>query len=180
MLIKPPRVSELNVNIPRSLLPWVIHQEALTEKLKQSAGDAQLTILNQNWMTSGWWDNHVLGLDRQVILQREILMSAGEHACWYARTIIPQSTYHIHKPIFNRLNHESLGDIIFSEPRIKRYSMINYAITPQCIEYHWLKPVFCDEDCRLWTRLAIFTIDNDSPFFLIEILLPDLYRYCHE
>jgi chorismate lyase len=180
MLIQQPRVSDLTANVPRSLLPWVIHRDAMTLKLKQAAGDARLTILTQGWIISGWWDQYVLGLDRQVILQREILMSAWQHNCWYARTIIPELTYQANTAIFNRLGRESLGDIIFSDKRIKRYSMINYAVDTHSIEYHWLKSIVPEESGSLWARLAIFTIDEDYPFFLIEILLPDLCRYCNE
>jgi len=78
-------------------------------KLRQAAGDAKLTIIKQNWGKASWWDKFVLGVDVQSTLQREILMSAWQEPCWYARTIIPEQTHHAHSLFFNRLEHESLA-----------------------------------------------------------------------
>lgn len=156
---------------PLLLLPWLKHETSLTNKLRQMAGEAHLVVLKEGVRHVDWWATHVLGLEPQTVFQREIMMFSGQIACWYARTIIPHHTWCAHETMFKRLERETLGDIIFSEPAIKRYSLVNYAIDSQSIEYYWFKHANFDSQ---WLRLSVFTIDNNAPFFLVEIFLPGL------
>jgi chorismate--pyruvate lyase len=104
-------------------------------------------------------------------------MWAKEDPCWYARTIIPNTSYQENDVFFNRLQKESLGALIFNESRIKRVHMMHYPVNTQSIEYHWVtKCVPCSVK-TLWTRFSIFILNDEFPFYLIEILLPALERY---
>jgi chorismate lyase len=111
-----------------------------------------------------------------VVMQRNIMMVAWQIPCWYARTIIPDSTYQAYRLLFERLKHESLGDLIYNEPKIKRNSMVNYVIDSHCLEYHWLPDSLQDKNGQFWVRLSVFTIADNSPFYLVEILLPGLMK----
>ncbi|ARG97425.1 chorismate--pyruvate lyase family protein [Legionella micdadei] len=164
-------------NPPDNLLPWLTHQASLTDKLQALSGDAELVVLKQYWTAPNWWDKHTLGISEKPILHREILMSSHQIPCWYARTIVPEHTYQASHRFFNRLTQESLGVIIFNEPRIKRVQLVNYQITSQCIEYHWLNPfLVLKKEEQFWARLSIFNTDVMFNFYLIEILLPGLMR----
>jgi len=158
------------------ILPWLECTTALTQKLKDASGEARLEILNQNWQAANWWDKYVVNITSDTIFQREILMSSRNHPCWYARTIIPEITYHANTGIFKRLSTESLGDIIFSEQQITRTSLQHYCINAKTIEYYWLQPDWRDNEEILYLRLSHFTINNLLPFYLVEILLPGLLR----
>lgn len=163
--------------LPAPLLYWLTYEHSLTEKLKERAGDASLQVLSQRWDAPNWWDRFALNLECESVLHREIKMSAWDVPCWYARTIIPNTTYYIGRDIFKRLETESLGELIFNQPRIKRFSMLHYPINAQSIEYHWLSPEIRGDASALWLRLSVLTVDNDHPFYLIETLLPGLLRY---
>lgn len=170
MLIEP-LIPTANHPPPLPLLPWLRHDTSLTNKLRQITGDAQLVVLKEGFRQVDWWATHVLGLEPQTVFQRDIMMFSGQIACWHARTIIPHHTWLAHDTMFKRLERETLGDIIFSEPAIKRYCLVNYAIDSQSIEYYWLKHADFESQ---WLRLSVFTINNNTPFFLIEIFLPGL------
>ena len=176
MLIKPntdilfPTPSEL----PPILLPWLTYEKSLTERLQSIAGEARMDILQEEWVASNWWDKYVLGIDNEPAFHRDILMWVKQDPCWYARTIIPQSTYQANQTLFNRLKNESLGAIIFNHTEIKRTSMKHYSINAQGIEYHWLKPFLSLSADELWVRLSIFTIKEKHSFCLTELLLPAL------
>jgi len=161
---------------PSFLVPWIACQASLTEKLKAVAGQANIEVLAQHWQLADWWDQQVLHLERQVVFRREIIMRSEETSCWYARTIIPETTYEANTPLFNRLKTESLGVLIFNEDAIKRVQLIYYPITNKSIEYYWLKSARKTEVNILWLRLSTLMLDV-YPFFLIEILLPGLERY---
>ena len=179
MLIKPEAELFLSIKcqLPLSLLPWVTYQYSLTDRLQERAGNTCLQVLAQRWVAPDWWDKYVLRIEDETVLHREILMWAGQEACWYARTIIPKATYQANTLLFSRLQTESLGTLIFNEPQIKRVYLMHYSISQQSIEYHWLNQLLHGSSKTLWVRLSAFTVNDDSPFFLIETLLPALERY---
>lgn len=167
----------INSSPPTYLLPWLTYRESLTERLQEKALDIHLQLLKQQWGIANWWDRQVLHIKENRVLHREIIMWAQQEACWYARTIIPERTYLTDEKFFKRLKNESLGTLIFNEEKINRRSLLHYPINQCSIEYHWLdKACLQRKNEILWVRKSIFTI-NDSPFFLIEILLPPLERY---
>ena len=164
------------LTIPPALLSWATYQSSLTQGLKAVAGDAQLDILGQTWDPPNIFDQQVLGLHHHSVFHRDISMSAWGEVCWFARTIIPDRTYEMHKVVFDRLKTESLGDLIFNDNRITRASLQHYSIDNQCVEYQWFALFITCQNELLWARRSQFMVDT-SPFFLIEILLPPLMRY---
>lgn len=163
--------------VPASLLPWLAYKQSLTKRLQEKAGNTHLEILEQCWQAPDWWDKQVLQINEEAVFHRKILMSSSGEPCWYARTVIPQSTYNAEKKIFNRLKKESLGTLVFKEAKISRSSLIYYPINTQSIEYHWpSENVLCQAE-TLWARLSIFVIDKNLPFCLIEIMLPGIMRF---
>lgn len=166
----------MTLTIPSALLSWVTYQSSLTKRLLAITGDARLDVLGQRWESADAFDQSILNLDNQPVLHREILMWAWDEPCWYARTIIPYETYYKDELLFDRLKSESLGDLIFSEMRIKRVYLAHYPIDRQSIEYQWLNPLMHADAKILWVRKSQFMLDS-VPFFLIEILLPSLMRH---
>lgn len=179
MLINPAVTALLPIpcEAPPSLLPWLTYEASLTDRLQAKAGNTRLDVLGQHWESPDLWDKQVLHIKDKAVLHREIVMWASDEPCWYARTIIPQTTHDAGKAIFDRLKNESLGALIFNEDRIKRASLIHYPIDAQSIEYHWLNETMHRKAKIVWVRMSTFTIDNVFPFCLIEIMLPGIMRY---
>lgn len=159
---------------PLQLHPWLIHEQSLTQKLKSISGDARLEILDQRWETSDAWDSCKLKLNAIQVLHREIVMWAFDSPCWYARTILPDNTCKANKALFDRLNTEPLGQLIFNGTEIQRASLIHYPISSLSMEYQWLNPTLHQDASILWVRLSEFLIASNDSFFLVEILLPGL------
>ncbi|MCC5791045.1 MAG: chorismate lyase [Legionellaceae bacterium] len=158
---------------PRFLADWCDDKTFLTQKLKQHTGDARLELLSCDWMSPDWWERHFLGLSCDSVYRRQILMYSGHYPCWYARTVIPLETYSAAGDCFQRLDTESLGDIIFSDTRIQRVLSTGYAIDKYCIEYHWIAPEIAKKSDFLWLKLSEFRINGSFAFYLSEIFLPD-------
>ena len=179
MLIIPKEGAFLPVKciLPPELLPWINYQDSLTERLKDKAGHARLQVLGQSWGAPDSWDKQVLHYNHEAVFRREIIMWALDEPCWYARTIIPYTTYHAHRVLFNRLEQESIGTLIFSVAEIKRVDIIHYPVDKNSIEYYWLNPSMHHKAKVLWVRLSTFSVADGLPFFLIEMLLPALMRY---
>ena len=178
-MLLPDHLKSLNKE-PAELLPWLLNQSSMTEKLqRETTAPVTLAVLSQKWMPVGIWEKYVLGLSTGTIWQREITISAGNTPCWYGRTLISKDTYTTYEAIFSRLKKETLGDIIFSDARIARISLKHYQINSHCMEYYWLHPTMRDQNNNtdsFWLRLSEFRVESTSAFYLIEILLPGLLR----
>ncbi len=162
---------------PDNLIPWLLHDSSLTEKLKAASGDANLQVLGQTWCRPNWWDKFTFSLTVESVIHRDIIMYSQKTPCWFARTIIPKDSFEANRFFFDRLNNESLGFIVFNEPTITRILLYPYMINNSCLEYHWLPDKLSGEnqiDKQLWLRLSVFSLPNRSFFYLVEILLPGL------
>ena len=159
---------------PDYLLPWLTEQGFLTKKLQQLTGDAQLQVLAQTWTLSGWWDKYILNLDREMVLQRNILMSSHHKPCWYARTILPLKTFNADQELFGRLQYQLLGNILFESNVVTRNSFNYYAIDHNNLEYHWMDEKLHQNAKCLWARRSVFLVHDSYPLYLIEIFLPGM------
>jgi chorismate lyase len=159
--------------IPIGLDAWLNHDKSITDKLIQLTGEAELEVLSQQWISAKWWDIHVF-LIKEPIFQREIFMKSKERVYWYARTVIPQSCYRLESDFFKRLEHESIRNLIFNEPKVSLVQKVVYPINPQCIEFHWISNYLNNLHDILWVRLAEYSFTGSSSFYLIEILFPDV------
>ena len=166
----------VNQAAPEFLLPWLTHRDSLTQKLKNNTGCARLQVLKQQWEDIDWWDKNALIIQDDQVFRREIIMWANDEACWYARTTIPKQTYQAAPLLFDRLQTESLSELIFNEDRIKRNQLMYYAINEACVEYHWLPKNMLSNAPVLWGRLSTLMVNDTEPFYLVEILLPALLR----
>lgn len=162
---------------PEILQPWLVHQQFLTEKLHAITNDTCLNVLDQRWEAPDAWDLSILKLQATQVIHRQILMSAYDIPCWYARTIIPDTTWQANTGLFDRLKTESLGHLIFYGTEIRRASLTHYMISPSSIEYSWLNKSWHQGESALWVRLSEFVVNSQNSFFLVEVLLPGLLRY---
>ena len=175
--INPDKLLPVKCELSSILLPWITYEDSLTERLHQKAGDARLEVLGQQWEAPNWWDKQVLHIKTEPVFHREILMWSGKEACWYARTILPKETYRAEPSFFDRLQNESMGELIFNESRIKRAYLMHYPICKQSIEYSWLSQAMHGNATVLWVRASAFVLQGKFPFYLLETLLPALERY---
>ncbi|MFI4955449.1 MAG: chorismate--pyruvate lyase family protein [Gammaproteobacteria bacterium] len=161
------------VKEPKLLLPWINHQDSLTDKLKLINRDIELKLLVQHWINPTWWDKYILNQDEPVF-QREIIMKSRGVACWYARTVIPQKCHALEPQFFNRLQQESIRNLIFDNSDVHRVNMTCYPVNQQCIEFYWVKKYLPAVHGVLWVRCAEFSFKNQESFYLIDLLLPEL------
>ena len=159
---------------PDKLLSWLTYPECLTAKLQIESGHAKLQLLSQQWASPDVWDRCVLNLHIEPVLHREILMWSADYPCWYARTIVPKTTYDKNPILFNRLKHQSLGQLIFQDKCINRHDMMHFYITEQSMEYAWLHQAMHQNSIVLWGRYSALMLHTIWPLFLIEIFLPGL------
>jgi len=131
---------------PQQLLPWLTCTTNLTHKLHTRSNDTVLKVIQQIWCDANMWDQAVLGLQEELVLHRDIVTLALGEPCWFARTILPATTYQAHVPLFDRLKNEPLGNLIFQGDDIQRRSLRHYLITSETAEYAW---IILRQSCQL-------------------------------
>jgi chorismate--pyruvate lyase len=146
---------------------WLTHNDSLTDKLKTISSAVHLQVLQHAWQTT---------VSQEHILERKILMWAGQERCWFARTQIPEPTYRAEEALFSRLATQALGELIWHNPRIQRVQLQHYAITPNTADYALLDNSMHEQHTSLWARHSRLFVQNQYPFYLLEIFLPGLAR----
>ncbi|MFT4058254.1 MAG: chorismate lyase [Legionella sp.] len=167
-------IYSLKASCSKQFLEWVNYQDSLTDKLRKAKGDAHLELITQQWITTDLWSKSLLDVHDVSVFQREIIMKGYGVPYWYARSIIPQKCYDLEPEFFKRLEKESIRNLIFDEPRVRRINAINYPIDDQCVEFYWVKKYIDDIHGTLWVRIAEFLFQQQESFYLIEIMLPEL------
>ena len=155
----------MTANIQHGLRSWLVYPHRLTDRLAKEAGEASLHVLNQGFV-EGFW-------------QRDILIMAKGEPCWYARTLAPESTYYICQDFFEQLNTKSLGELIYNSNIVQRTSLVHYPIGHASAEFQWL-PENIQRTCdhALWLRWSNFRLRENNRFYLKEIFLGAMQRYC--
>lgn len=93
---------------------------------------------------------------------------------WYARSVIPQSCYALKPEFFNRLENESIRNLIFDESSVRRLPILCYPVDQLNLEFHWVKKYIGSEYSQMWVRFTELVFQEKSSFYLVEILLPEL------
>jgi chorismate-pyruvate lyase len=170
-------ISQPHVNV--SIKPsatfdsWLHYDKPITDKLKRITGEAQLQLLSQEWKRSTGWDAHIIHINERI-LQREIFMNSQSKVYWYARAVIPQTCYDIDPDFFDRLNRESIRNLIFDEPKVRRVNRLTYPVTNQNLEFYWVKKHLKSIEGICWARIAEFSFLEKGSFYLIEMFLPNI------
>lgn len=164
--------------MPASILsPWLQpNTHPQTDFLKELSGDATLKLIQQDFYQTNSWERLLLNIADPQTFRREIIMYSHEKPCWYARTIIPESCFHHDTAFFEQLYTKTLTTLVYNQPKVRRQVFLSYGINEKCQEYHWVKKLNLPLTSPLWVRLSTFIFQEKAPFYLLEILLPDLMR----
>ena len=166
--------------IPKtSLLPWLNHHDSLTDKLKTFTPTVKLNIIRHEWSFTDAWDQHELHLQpQQRVLHREITMQSDKTLCWYARTTIPEQTYQAKSHLFDQLETQPLGHLIWNNADIERTLLHYYPINQRSMEYAFLNARMHQHQELLWARRSLIMVHANNPLYLLEIFLPGLDNFC--
>lgn len=164
--------------IPLPIIDFLCCVDAITDKLKECSQKVRMEVLSHAQAPVNWWERYVLGMTHHAsLLRRDIVTFSQEHACWFARTMVPDTTYHANPVFFDRLHNEPLAHLIYNEPRISRERIYSYTVSPQMLEYHWPAPMWILQASSLPVRVSIFRLEETFEsyrFYLVEIFLPGL------
>ena len=162
--------------MPAKLTSWLTSTDSLTSRLKaHNSHDFSVELLGNCWIKP--LTDEAISLDLPVaehIYQREVRLMDGDAANVYARTVIPRATYMAMQHRFNSLGNKPLGELLFTDPLVKRGPIEIACLKPG----QWLyEMAVLDENYRpamLWGRRSPFYLSGKR-LLVNEIFLPTLW-----
>lgn len=161
--------------MPAELAPWLMDSGSLTRRLKMhNKNGFAVKVLGNHWIKPLADESLSLHLPiSQMAYQREVSLMDGEQANVYARTVIPLDTFCSMKQRFTALGTKPLGELLFTDPSVKRGPIEVACLKPK----QWLyEMALLEEDYRveaLWGRRSQFHIGGKI-LLVNEIFLPTL------
>jgi len=162
------------LNIPASAASWINEPGSITQRLRQQYGNSvRVQVLHQHWQRAFISESRLLNIPpAKYILNREVLLYAGDTPLVLARTIIPKSTLLSAQQNLSHLGNRPLGEVIFSYPKLKRLALEVAEIKQQ----HWTTTIQKQANIQqdLWGRRTVYSLHQHpllvSEFFLADIL----------
>ncbi|MBL1319460.1 MAG: chorismate lyase [Methylophaga sp.] len=163
--------------MPAKLASWLTSTDSLTRRLQaQNHHGFSVELLGSCWIKPLTDEAISLGLPvAEHVYQREVRLMDGDTANVYARTVIPRTTYMAMQHRFNSLGNKPLGELLFTDPLVKRGPIEIACLKPG----QWLyEMAVLDENYRpemLWGRRSAFYLSGKS-LLVNEIFLPTLWN----
>jgi chorismate--pyruvate lyase len=163
--------------MPAELVSWLTDSGSLTQRLQAyNKHDFSVQLLSTHWMKPLPDECLSLGIPlTEMAYQREVRLMDGGEANVYARTVIPLATFQAMKQRFNTLGNRPLGDLLFTDPSVKRGPIEITCLQPG----QWLyEMAVLQESCRpeqLWGRRSHFYLSGKK-LLVNEIFLPTLAK----
>ena len=165
------------LKIPEALSEWIQCTTSITDRAKKYAGHIEIELLNHEWTLKTFEETYPYVIKTEPLFLREIYMRCDDVPWWYARTLIPKTTYHLRQSRLDALGACPLGDLLYHDPLIVRTPFEYSALSPSTPEYKQALShlPLCSGIDLLWARRSIFWIEK-KPLFLMEVFLPTLLK----
>ena len=137
------------------ILSWLIEPGSITSRIK-SFSDFKLELLRDGPGEVDAADDDLIIANYKENNIREVLLYSDEEPLIYAKSIIPLETIRLGLGVLGNLKENPLGDILFSNPEIKKEYML-------FSKFESNKKIF-------YGRKGIYTVKS-FPFSVCEIFL---------
>ena len=161
--------------MPAKLASWLTDTGSLTRRLKQhNKHEFSVQLLGNSWLRPLLDESQLLHIPpTQIAYQREVRLMDGNHANVYARTIVPLATFQSMKHRFDSLKNKPLGELLFTDPTVKRGVIEVACLKPGQWLYEMALLEESDRPEALWARRSSFYLSGKI-LLVNEILLPTL------
>lgn len=159
--------------LPASLRWWLTDSGSLTRLLQQACEqDFSVNLLHTSWQRP--LPDEALLLRQhpaRCLFQREVHLLDGDQPQIYARTLVPVKTYQAMRARFKALGNQSLGEMLFTDPSLKRGPIQVACLTPGMAQYALATRDIEARPACLWARRSCFYL-NGKALLVSEVFLP--------
>ncbi len=160
--------------IPLGLRPWVLASGSMTKRLRR-AGQASfhVDVLKQQWELPTTSEARLIAIPNKMpSLVREVQLFCNNACFIFAHTVVPKTTMQGScRRLHALLNKRPIGDILFSDPNMRRSPLQLAKLTPEHIEYQWAVQNISERPEFLWARRSVFYL-SERPLIVNEIFFP--------
>lgn len=158
--------------LPESLSDWLTYPGSLTRQLQDCFNNFSVQLLKHQWRRPLLDEALLLQQPRhQYMLQREVFLQQADMPLVYARTMVPRSTYAVMPQRFDELGNKPLGDMLFTDPAVKRGPISVACLTPNHSLYQFATAATQLTPDVLWARRSCFYLAQ-HPLLVNEVFLP--------
>lgn len=147
---------------------------SMTKILKElSKQRLTLNVLKHDWQKPQATEAKILSLSNEWGIGREVVMSGAGKPWLYGRTYFPESVVKAHGNNFLFLGEKPLGEILFSNPQIRRSDFAVARLTSGHREYQDAALALEQSPEYLWARRSEFYLPSGA-ISLLEVFSPHL------
>lgn len=160
-------------SLPVTLRDWLTDTGSLTRLLQQSCQESfSVALLDNQWQRPLPDEAKLLRQPlSQLAFQREVHLMDGNTPQIYARTLVPLRTYIARKQRFDALGNQSLGEMLFNEPSLKRGPLQVACLRPGQFLFEMASKRLSYQPDLLWARRSCFYV-GDKNMLVNEVFLP--------
>ncbi len=161
---------------PAYIRDWLQETGSLTRRLKLLCnGNFNVSLQYQRWARPTLDERRTLDIrDSDFAVIREVLLRRNNDVLVVARTVIPRHMLVGRQRHLINLGTKPLGEVIFSEPGLKRSDMEIAVLKSASFQPNLVSAK--DNNETIWGRRTCYIIHR-KPILISEIFLPALFRY---
>lgn len=155
-------------------MPWLLAAGSLTERLQQVCQHAfKVQVLKHEFIAAPAWVCEDLAIQpAEQVLQREVLLCDADEPLVFAYSLLPATALQGRYQELRTLGSRPLGHWIFSEPVLKRQTMLFAELPSQARLFSNLN---ISTETSLLGRKTLF-VGADKPLLVSEFFLPALKK----
>lgn len=152
--------------------PWLVATGSLTQRLQQVCQrDFKVQVLKHEFIAAPEFACEDLVIQpKEPVLQREVLLCDGEEPLVFACSLLPEAALQERYQELRELGSRPLGHWIFSEPILKRQTMLFAELPSRAALFQNLNKL---TEASLLGRKTLF-VGANKPLLVSEFFLPAL------
>lgn len=160
--------------VPRALRGWLTDRGSLTRRLKARHADFHVRPVARGFARPFPDEVRILSLSPQTqAYVRDVLLFGGGHARVFAHSVLPRPTLRGAWWGITHLGTKSLGEVLFTNPRIQRLGLSVRRLDARHPLYQAARRHARIDARQLWARRSVFCLDG-RPLLVTEVFLPAL------
>jgi chorismate--pyruvate lyase len=161
-------------SMPRQVVDWLLEPNSLTVRMKNTFDEPfSVNVLGQGLAKPLLADARYLNQrPYRYALIREVQLNINNQPFVFARTTLPRKAAH-HLQELTHLGDKPLGEVIFSDPRLKRVGLDLAKIG--CHQLNLQTQKMLEGQPHIWARRNAYQL-NKHVFLVSEFFLPALFN----
>lgn len=164
------------VKLPIQLKDWLLDPSSLTARLSSLCQHFRVQVLGQQVEPCSVEEANADIVAGEPVLVREVVLYCDDVPQVFARSLLPLSSLTGEQQRLATLGNQSLGQVLFNHPSLKRKRIEVASFTPESSVATLANYYKQSLEGLLWGRRSVFLIEG-KPLMVAEVFLPESFAY---